>query len=173
MRVAICFSGMPRNFKNIRKPFEDNILNVCKDEGLECDIFIHTWDNKVKYPKYMPDDGSFEEIENLYNPVLFEHEVYDNDKIQELLIDSQIDKYLEHLTAKGYTDWERRSNDITDWKGGGLLRNNTISLFYGLKQVNELRKRYEEEHNFKYDLIIKNRFDNMVFDKIKNNCLFY
>ena len=171
MRVAICFSGMPRNFKTTHKPFENNILNVLEGMGFEYDIFIHTWDNKLKYPKYLPDDGNYTEIERLYNPISFECEIYDNNMIHELLIDSKVDKYLQHLSSKGYTEWKRRSDDISEWIAGGLLRNNTISLFYGIKKVNELRKKYEKENNFKYDAIILCRFDNIVFDKINTNVL--
>ena len=57
MRVAICFSGMPRNFKSVFDSHKKYVFDVLKDNGFDYDIFIHTWDNKVHYAKYMPDEG--------------------------------------------------------------------------------------------------------------------
>ena len=84
----------------------------------------------------------------------------DDNKVNELYIDSKTNKYHE------YIDRDNNLNDIADWVGGGLLTNNTISLFYGLNKVNNLRKQHELDNNFKYDIIIKTRFDNMLFNKL-------
>ena len=43
-----------------------------------------------------------------------------------------------------------------------MLTNNTISLFYGLNESNKLRI----ESGIKHDIIIKTRFDNIMFDKL-------
>ncbi len=166
MRVAICFSGMPRNFKSVFDSHKKYVFDVLKDNGFDYDIFIHTWDNKVHYAKYMPDEGNINEIVDLYKPVSYRQDVYDKNKMDELYFSSKIDKYREHIETKGFTEWQKRQNDISDWWGGGLLTHNTTSLFHGLREVNNLRKKYESENNFKYDIIIKTRFDNMIFDKL-------
>ena len=156
MRVAVCFSGMPRSFKTVYESHKKFIFDVLSEQGIEYDIFIHTWNNKVKYPKYLSDEGTVEELIELYKPTAFKIETYDDEKINELLNDSKVNKYHE------YIDHNNDLNNIGDWIGGGLLTNNTISLFYGLNESNKLRI----ESGIKHDIIIKTRFDNIMFDKL-------
>ena len=126
MKVAICFSGMPRNFKSVYDSHKKNIFDVLKENNFNYDIFIHTWDNKINYPKYMPDEGNINEIVNLYKPVSYRQDIYDKSKMDELYFNSKIDKYRAHIETKGFIEWKNRQNDITDWLGGGLLTHNTI-----------------------------------------------
>ena len=156
MRVAVCFSGMPRSFKTVYESHKKFIFDVLSEQGIEYDIFIHTWNNKVKYPKYLSDEGTVEELIELYKPTAFKIETYDDKKIHELLNDSKVNEYHE------YIDHNNDLNNIGDWIGGGLLTNNTISLFYGLNESNKLRI----ESGLKHDIIIKTRFDNIMFDKL-------
>ena len=156
MRVAVCFSGMPRSFKTVYESHKKFIFDVLSEQGIEYDIFIHTWNNKVKYPKYLSDEGTVEELIELYKPTAFKIETYDDEKINELLNDSKVNEYHE------YIDHNNDLNNIGDWIGGGLLTNNTISLFYGLNESNKLRI----ESDLKHDIIIKTRFDNIMFDKL-------
>ena len=156
MRVAVCFSGMPRSFKTVYESHKKFIFDVLSEQGIEYDIFIHTWNNKVKYPKYLSDEGTVEELIELYKPTAFKIETYNDEKINELLNDSKVNEYHE------YIDHNNDLNNIGDWIGGGLLTNNTISLFYGLNESNKLRI----ESDLKHDIIIKTRFDNIMFDKL-------
>jgi len=156
MRVAICFSGMPRSYKMVYESHKKYIFDVLNDQGIEYDIFIHTWDNKVKYPKYLPDEGNTKDLIELYQPTSYKIETYDDNKINELLHNSKVSEYHK------YIDHNNNLNDIKDWIGGGLLTNNNISLFYGLNESNNLRI----ESGIKYDIVIKTRFDNMMFDKL-------
>jgi hypothetical protein len=156
MRVAVCFSGMPRSFKTVYESHKKFIFDVLSEQGIEYDIFIHTWNNKVKYPKYLSDEGTVEELIELYKPTAFKIETYDDKKIHELLNDSKVNEYHK------YIDHNNDLNNIGDWIGGGLLTNNTISLFYGLNESNKLRI----ESDLKHDIIIKTRFDNIMFDKL-------
>lgn len=168
MRAAICFSGMPRNFKKVYEPHRKYLFSVLKDNNIDYDIFIHTWENTVNYPKYLPDEGNVIDLLELYKPVLHKVEKYTPAKIEELLIDSGVKDYHNYIDSKGYTSWRNKITDIGEWIGGGLLTNNTISLFYGLNEVNNLKKKYEKENKFKYDIVIKTRFDNMLFSKIQD-----
>lgn len=160
MRAAICFSGMPRSFKSVFEAHKKYMFNVLEKQGIKYDIFIHTWNNKVKYPKFLPDEGNADEIIKLYKPISYKIETYDDNKVKELYINSKIDKYHEYIGR------DNNYNDIADWVGGGLLTNNTISLFYGLNEVNKLKNNYEQNTKTVYDIVIKTRFDNMLFDKI-------
>ena len=156
MRVAVCFSGMPRSFKTVYESHKKFIFDVLSEQGIEYDIFIHTWNNKVKYPKYLSDEGTVEELIELYKPTSYNVEIYDDKKINELLNDSKVNEYHD------YIDHNNDLNNISDWIGGGLLTNNTISLFYGLNESNNLRI----DSGLKHDIIIKTRFDNIMFDKL-------
>ena len=40
------------------------------------------------------------------------------------------------------------------------------SMFYSIWKANELKKEYEKKNNFKYDCVIKSRFDVALFDKL-------
>lgn len=161
MRVAICFSGMPRSFKTVYASHKKFIFDVLTEQGIEYDIFIHTWNNKVRYPKYLSDEGTTDQLIKLYNPTSVKVETYDDKKIKELLLDSRVNLYHD------YIDHSNNLNDIGDWVGGGSLTNNTISLFYGLNQSNNLRIK----SSIKHDVVIKTRFDNIMFDKLNVNTL--
>ena len=43
---------------------------------------------------------------------------------------------------------------------------NSKSMFYSIYKCNELKKEYEEIHNFKYDIVVRLRFDFFITDKI-------
>jgi hypothetical protein len=47
---------------------------------------------------------------------------------------------------------------------------NTLSIFsmwYGIKKTNELKVNYELENNFKYDVVIRARFDTEILNKVE------
>ena len=165
MRAAICFSGMPRSFKTVFESHKKYIYNVLSEQGIKYDIFIHSWNNKVTYPKYLPDEGNTKELIEMYQPTSYKLETYNEERVNELLHDSRVNEYHKYISHNN------NLNDIGDWIGGGLLTNNTISLFYGLNQSNNLRKKYEQENGFEYDLVIKSRFDNIMFDKLNVDTL--
>jgi hypothetical protein len=165
MKVAICFSGMPRSFKTVYNSHKKYIYDVLDDQGIQYDTFIHTWNNKIQYPKYLPDEGNTTELIQMYKPVSYKIETYDKTKIQTLLQDSGVNEY------HNYIDHKNKTHDIGDWIGGGLLTNNTISLFYGLNESNNLRKQYELNNEIEYDIVIKTRFDNIMFDKLNIDTL--
>lgn len=58
MKIAVCISGQPRAYAQGYEYMKRNLL-----DHYDCDIFIHTWKNKV----YNTDD-----VIDLYNPKLYE-----------------------------------------------------------------------------------------------------
>lgn len=47
---------------------------------------------------------------------------------------------------------------------------NTLSIFsmwYGIKKTNELKIKYELENNFKYDVVVRARFDTEIINKVE------
>lgn len=46
---------------------------------------------------------------------------------------------------------------------------NVISMFYKIKSCNDLKSQYERENNFKYDLVLRGRFDNLYKHTFDDN----
>ena len=157
MRIAMCFSGALRQFKTGYEYIKDYIKDY--------DVFFHTWDNKINYFKFQGDEGIKKEAIDLYKPIDYLIEEYSNDKALSLLKDSQVDKYLETLSF----NWKNVKGKC--FTSGGDMRNNVIAMFYGMYKVNELKKEYELKNKFKYDIVIRNRFDNIIFDPINKELL--
>ena len=136
MRIAICISGQPRYLEEgyyfINKYF--NNYNV--------DFFIHTWwedsyiDNVFMFTNTkrdgLYDKNTIKKIYKYYNPKKI---IVEPQKIFEL------------------------SNEVNY---GGLHPLSVYSMFYSMKCSNELKKTYEQENNFKYDLVIRSRFDIVI-----------
>lgn len=106
-KVAICISGQLRTGIKAKICF-DNFFN-----GLDADIFYHSWD----LDQYIIDN-----VNDLYKPKRF------------LVEDS--------------------------FPSGSM--GSFGSMLYSITQANELKKQYEIDNNFRYDLVIKTRFD-LVF----------
>lgn len=70
MKIAVCISGQPRAYAQGYEYMKRNLL-----DKYDCDIFIHTWKNKV----YNTDDvislykPKLHEVENPYEDGIFDH----------------------------------------------------------------------------------------------------
>jgi len=164
MKIALCFSGPLRQFKEGYECLEHHVLNYWKKNNIKYDIFFHTWDNHIQYFKFQSDGGEFKEAISLYKPTDYKLEIYDDKKKENLLFDSKFNLYLKYLSQNGF-DWEQHLGGKC-FTSGGIMRDNHIAMFYGMKKVNEIRKEYEKRNKIKYDIVIRNRFDNIIFDKI-------
>lgn len=138
MKVAFCFCGQPRDVKN-------TLENIKEAWGYhqELDFFFHTWipENRTPYRLDTPSDAYFDGIESYLienlNPVKCE--------------------FQRQISFKNrYQDsphWPIRSVFIPD------PSQNIQSFFYSLKKANDLKRQYEIENNFRYDCVIRSRFD--------------
>ena len=50
--------------------------------------------------------------------------------------------------------------------GPGTIINRVFSFFYSLKEADLLRQNYEQENDFKYDLVMRTRFDLFFQEKL-------
>jgi len=131
MKIALCLSGQSRIISLALDSLQSDLI-----EPNQCDVFIHTWYNKNK-----------ERIENDHDS-----ELYSNDytillqqlKPKSILIEEQID----------FTNYYK----IPDWCCNCTAQK-TQSMFYSIKQSNELKKQYEIKNNFQYDYVIRCRLD--------------
>ena len=143
MKVAICFSGLPRNIKDTYNSIYEILLVPNNIE----DVFIHTWECEEgedignKWGKYLYDKSSEDYILEKYSPKRYVKEPQEDLKSKSnYLSDALISKYS---VGKYTTVFDKQSQ------------------FYSLFKSIELISEYQKEHGFVYDMIIKLRFDLM------------
>lgn len=148
MRVAICISGAIRSYKSTCMSFFNNIIRSIKlqDRSIKVDIFMSVWkfskeakkDLAVQF-KWRPDQGTFEHAKRVYKPKLAECKVYTKEVESKLLNECKFDEIIK----------DHKENYVA----------NAIGMYYKIYRANELKKQYEKENNFKYDIVIRCRPD--------------
>lgn len=144
MKIAILINGYLRNGIDNYKYFNNKIFS-----NLDCDIFIHTWDEfgyhvdveNGKYGNKLLSKDTIDKLTKTYNP-------------KKILIENQsvVDQY---------------DSPCPDWMFTGVrTRRSHIAQVYSIYKSNELKKEYCEECKIKYDYCIRLRFDTKIFDII-------
>jgi hypothetical protein len=162
-KVAICISGHLRKYEETFYNFIYYIINPLLKHDYSIDIFISTWDELDTKICSSYVHGivrkNFNKIDvfnvnKLFKPIDIDVENYDNKKHKFHLsnfIDInllKIEDYLHH-------------NLVPYW----------IPQYYKFMKVNDLKKRYEIQNNFVYDIVIKTRAD-LIYKKEINPILF-
>ena len=158
MKIALCFSGQTRNVERGAELIQKHFLDYDK-----MDVFVHCWWSDDMIGKRLVNAWGWEQsditpdnqlniIKKLYNPVVFQAE----EPIEKFDID--------------YSKRKKRSC----LKEGDIQYHNLVSGWTGKYRVNELKKMYEMEKGFVYDIVINTRFDLGVmtdfhFDELKEN----
>jgi hypothetical protein len=140
MKIALCLSGRPTFLKKGYQSLYDKILSK-----YNVDCFIHTWwdsnqeNTSAYFPpslsygrKYFWEKDTLEFIQKKYNPRIF---------LNEPQIEFKIYPGINY--------------------GMGSPQH-IHSFMYSLYYSNELKKFYESKNNFKYDMVIRSRFDIML-----------
>ena len=105
-------------------------------------IDIYNADVFIYYTPSAEIDFNPTRLINLYNPVHIEVQDYPNE-INELIHSvSGFNKAPESSTASIFYMW------------------------YGIMKVNELKEKYESDNSFKYDLVIRSRFDTEILNPV-------
>ena len=165
MKIAACFSGTLRQFKTCYKTFKEHIVDA---NSCDVDIFVSTWKSKVRhFKKQVPDEGSFKEMLELYNPVSVARETYGQAKRIGLYKESKMDKF-QKAAQKFWKCSAQHRKDKCRFCGTNNIHNQ-IGQLYNIWNVNELKKEHEETYKFKYDLVIRNRFDNYFLDSLTDS----
>lgn len=149
MRVAICISGYLRTWSAVKQSFIDNLL--C-DKDVQIDVFCKTY-HQVDFKE----QGalSTQEITNLLSGIPVRTLEITNDNIRSLTEEeSLLIKRMDKDSPHPVNSWEHSFNGLITVAG-----------------CNQLRKTYEETHNFHYDLVVRTRFDvdygfSMLFSKL-------
>lgn len=136
MKIAVCISGLPRTGLDAA-PF---ILNHFASTEHTVDYFCHVWDsdmfksNASRQPttyKKVPHEKLMEIISK-FNPIAY---------------------HIDELTI------------LDQWSGiykrDHGLPNQWSHLFYSCMMANHLKRQHEMKHEFKYDLVVKIRYDSV------------
>jgi hypothetical protein len=138
MKIAVCLSGQPRTI-DVAAP---SILKYFSGD-YECDFFCHVWDyNTYKRKKSNAPPGE--------QPVYWEGDI----KVDVDWLDQKVNLF----NPKKYTI------DSAEAIGAGF---SWASLTYSMMMANHLKKQYEIENNFRYDCVVKSRYD-LIFDPRQN-----
>jgi hypothetical protein len=188
MKVAFCLSGQLRTWKRcysswltLFEKFKEQVIidgvmqdNKFVNEPFEVDFFIHTWDfNTIPHYKWdvnwsEPDPhkrkkllepfnttytsikrSEIDEIISLINPKAYVVEGWDISKNREVVMDYiATSQTLDKHPIKGHLSWAG-------------------SQFYSILKSAFLKRKYEIENNFEYDLCIRCRFDLEFDDNIQ------
>jgi hypothetical protein len=133
MRIAVCLSGQPRFLDNGYQQIFEKIISKYND----VDFFIHTWWNDELNAKganrnYTFKSDTLKLIMDYYKPRL-------------ILNEPQM-----YFNIYNDVDYET-INPISPY-----------SMFYSIKVSNDLKSFYEKKNNFKYDVVIRCRFDILI-----------
>ena len=158
MRIAICFSGAIRSFHTCMPSIKKYFISSLEKNN-QVDIFLHLWDlnedtvNKLNLDidfKMRP--SRYDPLEFMFQlkPIRYKIDIFNNKTekipIKELLMENSSFK------NKNYA-------------------HNAIGMYYKIFYCNELKKIYEQQHNFKYDFVFRARLD-FIFEKELNDNMF-
>lgn len=135
MKIAVCLSGQPRVIEHAIP----SILSFFSGEH-EFDFFCHSWNyNTYKKLQHNPEPNT--------QPVYWTGD----EPVDEVELTTQIQR----LNPKKYSI-----------QGVNIIKNYRFpwdSLFYSMMYANYLKKEYEIEMGFRYDFVVKSRYD-IIFD---------
>lgn len=145
MKIALCLSGQPRGL-----PTSYNFLieNLIAPNNIT-DIFIHNWFDNALIGK--PFDSA--------QPVQSEKIGIWHEQTVNLLNELKPKKIILE-PPKTFLEF----NDLENLPDA--IQTRLASAFYSAFTCNDLKKRYEEENNFLYDVVIKTRIDINYHNKV-------
>lgn len=148
MKIAYCISGQPRFFE---KGYESMFLKFIENnKEHSTDVFIHTWHNPDLVNQQYDSSEWNVGISDTYKENTIDNicKLYKPKKILvERPIDFKIKQQYDTNKAKQPT-------------------NITFSMFNSIYKSNELKKQAEAEELFKYDFVIRSRFDWFLKEQI-------
>lgn len=159
-RVAVCLTGIPKYCKNS--------IESIKKLGDNVDVFIHAW--IVDDSSQLKNGVTSSEKSNIYgiggHPQSYN--TYEN-FIENDLAKLYSPKYCKVEKLDDYLEYFKKQKELFLQIDGVKSKNNIcqksiglVSMFYGIEKACELKKQYEDENNFKYDVVFRMRFDSDI-----------
>lgn len=145
MKTAVIFSGQIRTAKKNYLSIKNNII-----DKYNADVFIDTWcpkNNIIDHRgKILPNDSTIDELIDLYEPKLLMVEDFNKSPIVSNIINLVNN---ENYIKQGYDTsfaWETKPVNV-------------FIMHYKINRANKLRNQFQVMSGFKYDCIIRIRFD--------------
>lgn len=139
MRLAFCFTGQPRDARNTLKRIKES---WCGNQDV--DFFFHSWYGKhgVPFRDDVPSD-------------VYTDDLFDN-------IISELNPVSYHIDEP--VQFKNQYEDSPHWRCFHPKYNknpsfNIQSQFYSNMKCIELKSKYEEKNNIRYDAVFRCRFD--------------
>lgn len=150
MKTAIILNGHIRTFDRVKERF------IKVFENLNPDVFVTTYDNRFGYAPYI------QQLQNFYEDCPIEEK-----EIKEMLmglniIDLIIDN-IESVDKKIAEEYPFIKMKFTNFPG---FCHSCYAQYRKLKFGFDMIQDYEIKNNFKYDMIIKTRFDLMFYENM-------
>lgn len=159
MKVAICFSGLPRFILETYENLQNNLIRE-----YDVDVFVHTWYESGKLMRDCGDplwtDFFFREdpavtIANVYSPKKLMVETP-----KDFFSKSQLRNYNYKPTLKKYMP------HFLDDQGERYFINACHSMWSSIYESNRLKTEYEKQNGFVYDIVVRCRFDEVLLKPI-------
>jgi hypothetical protein len=165
-KYAVLISGQPRN---VQENFESIRANILEPNDFP-DVFIHSWISEDIYGKQFYSPWiKYENLNEHHKEIFKEYKDLPTipvcepipHNVKEIILD--LYKPKNHLfepqvrfefDKKFYKVLRHLTEDVVNIRLGDAL-----SMYYSTKMANELKKEYEKTLNFRYDYVIKIRFD--------------
>lgn len=142
MRVAVCFSGQPRHIADCAEGILEKIIRP-----LNADVFVHCWFD----PKTAGE-------EMVYSPWGQSQLLIPQDKVPE-----DVPQLVQRLYAPKSASYEPQIQfDVSCFEGANFESMSAFvlpSMWYSIQRSNALKQEYEKENGFRYDVVIRMRFD--------------
>lgn len=144
MKVAIYLIGQPRYFE---ETYPNIYKNIIKPNN--ADVFLHGWFNPEESNKEIKHGGI----------------CYYKNRKKGYIIKPNTDKRLIELyKPKKYLIEPQKFLKIKNKKMENVNCTSGLSMYYSIMIANDLVREYENENNFRYDFVVKLRYD-MYCDK--------
>lgn len=152
MKIAVVFSTQLRTIENTT----ENLINFFGDLFTEIDFFCHTWDisyNSNKTSGIIRHDDPTQTILEEYNKLINEPHIVDN--------------FIKNFNPKKMVVEKFLDYQLRNYNSG----KKDFQMWYSIWAGNELKRKYEIENEFTYDIVIKVRGDLFFWNerKLKND----
>ena len=157
MRIAVSISGLTKYYQHSI----DTINRYFAVGGNQVDVFFHTWCLQDKVKQF----NKLESVDYVFSPHSYKgYRDFSKDEIARyyqpkcFIVENMWDRvdHFFYLREKLLKKCQATS--------AGHPRNiSLISMYYSLKRSEDLRREYELKNNFKYDTVVRMRFDSDIF----------
>lgn len=142
MKVAVCLSGHLRTFDKTHQSVLDQLLNK-----YNCDVFVSTWTNLGNAFAY---HANYKDGADKTDPIISQEKIIEMYKPISIHMDNADTEPVSNQLKKDY-------NEIRTQNRAHMAQ--IMCMLYKIWDCNELKKAQEEKGGFKYDVVVRLRFD--------------